>query len=52
MKNISCAYWKNKKDMTLEDSQESKINHIIKKLDIRENHTVLDIGSVFWRISV
>ena len=33
--------------MTLEDSQESMINHMIKKLDINDKDTVLDIGSGF-----
>ena len=42
----SCGYWR-KKDMTLEDSQESMINHMIKKLDINDKDTVLDIGSGF-----
>ena len=42
----SCGYWP-KKDMTLEDSQELMINHMIKKLDINDKDTVLDIGSGF-----
>ena len=33
--------------MSLEDSQEAMINHLIKKLDIKDNDRVLDIGSGF-----
>ena len=33
--------------MTLEDSQEAMINHMIKKLEISDKDTVLDIGSGF-----
>ena len=40
----SCGYHP-KKEMTLEDSQEAMINHMIKKLDINDNDTILDIGS-------
>ena len=40
----SCGYWP-KKEMTLEDSQEAMINHMIKKLDINDNDKILDIGS-------
>ena len=42
----SCGYWP-QKDMSLEDSQESMINHMIKKLNITDKDTVLDIGSGF-----
>ena len=37
----SCGYWP-KKDMTLEDSQEAMINHMVKKLNI--NDPLLDIA--------
>ena len=40
----SCGYWP-KEDMTLEESQEAMINHMIKKLDINDNDRILDIGS-------
>jgi len=43
-RQYSCGYWKSAKD-TLEDSQQNKINHIIKKLDLRPGQTVLDIGA-------
>jgi len=39
----SCAYWKND-TKTLEEAQQNKINHIIKKLDIKKNQKVLEIG--------
>ncbi len=42
-RQYSCAYWKSKSD-TLEDAQQNKINHIIKKLDLRSGQSVLDIG--------
>tara|TARA_X000000368_G_scaffold414983_1_gene405868 strand:- start:57 stop:1250 length:1194 start_codon:yes stop_codon:yes gene_type:complete len=44
LRQYSCAYFKNEND-TLETAQKNKINHIIKKLDIKPNHKVLDIGS-------
>ncbi len=43
-RQYSCAYWKKLND-TLEDAQQNKINHIIKKLDLKPGHRVLDIGS-------
>ena len=42
-RQYSCAYWKTPQD-TLEDAQQNKINHIIKKLDLRPGQKVLDIG--------
>ena len=42
-RQYSCAYWKSKNE-TLEDAQKNKINHIIKKLDLRSGQRVLDIG--------
>tara|TARA_B100001123_G_scaffold264974_1_gene295078 strand:- start:201 stop:1394 length:1194 start_codon:yes stop_codon:yes gene_type:complete len=40
----SCAYFKNENE-TLEDAQNNKIDHIIKKLNLKPNQKVLDIGS-------
>ncbi len=40
----SCAYWKDD-TKTLEEAQKNKINHIIKKLDIKKGDKILDIGS-------
>jgi len=42
-RQYSCAYWKSSKE-TLEDAQKNKINHIIKKLDLRPGQKVLDNG--------
>tara|TARA_B100000963_G_C22635471_1_gene677341 strand:- start:103 stop:1308 length:1206 start_codon:yes stop_codon:yes gene_type:complete len=42
-RQYSCAYWK-ENTKTLEEAQKNKINHIIKKLDIKKNQKVLDIG--------
>ncbi len=43
-RQYSCAYFKNDSD-TLEQAQNNKIDHIIKKLNIQPNQKVLDIGS-------
>ena len=42
-RQYSCAYWKSL-DETLEDAQQNKINHIIKKLHLLPGQRVLDIG--------
>ena len=39
----SCAYWKDN-TKTLEDAQQNKINHIIKKLDIKPGQKILEVG--------
>ncbi len=39
----SCAYWKDD-TKTLEDAQQNKIDHIAKKLDIKNNQKVLEVG--------
>lgn len=39
----SCAYFKNPQD-TLEVAQQNKVEHILNKLDLKENETLLDIG--------
>ncbi len=39
----SCAYWKDD-TKTLEQAQKNKINHIIKKLDIKRGQKVLEVG--------
>ena len=43
-RQYSCAYFKNEND-TLEQAQNNKIHHIIKKLNIQPNQKVLDIGA-------
>jgi Cyclopropane fatty acid synthase and related methyltransferases len=42
-RQYSCAYFKKKTD-SLEVAQNNKIQHIIKKLNIKKNQKVLDIG--------
>ena len=42
-RQYSCAYFKNEND-SLEEAQNNKIKHIIKKLNIKKNQKVLDIG--------
>ena len=42
-RQYSCAYFKNEND-TLEVAQNNKIDHIIKKLNLKPNHKVLDVG--------
>ncbi len=39
----SCAYWK-EGTKTLEDAQQNKIDHIVKKLDIRKGQKILEVG--------
>ena len=39
----SCGYFKSKDD-TLTTAQKNKVEHIIKKLDLKEGETLLDIG--------
>ena len=43
-RQYSCGYWKFPND-TLEEAQQNKINHIIKKLDLHPGQSVLDVGS-------
>ena len=39
----SCAYWKDD-TKTLEDAQQNKIDHIVKKLDIKKGQKILEVG--------
>ena len=39
----SCAYWKDD-TKTLEEAQKNKINHIVKKLNIKQGQKVLEVG--------
>ena len=43
-RQYSCAYFKNENE-TIEQAQANKMNHIIKKLHLKPNLKVLDIGS-------
>jgi cyclopropane-fatty-acyl-phospholipid synthase len=42
-RQYSCAYFKNESD-SLETAQNNKIQHVIKKLNIKANQSILDIG--------
>jgi len=42
-RQYSCAYFLNDNE-SLEDAQQNKINHIIKKLDLHKGQKILDIG--------
>ncbi len=42
-RQYSCAYWK-ENTKTLEEAQQNKINHIIKKLNIKNGQKILEIG--------
>ena len=50
-RQYSCAYFKNEND-TLEVAQNNKINHIIKKLNLKPNQKVLDIGSGWGSLAI
>ena len=43
-RQYSCAYFKNENE-SLEKAQENKIDHIIKKLNIKSDQKILDIGA-------
>tara|TARA_B100000989_G_scaffold244454_1_gene191526 strand:+ start:717 stop:1907 length:1191 start_codon:yes stop_codon:yes gene_type:complete len=43
-RQYSCAYFKNENE-TIEQAQENKMKHVIKKLHLKPNLKVLDIGS-------
>ena len=51
MRQYSCGYFKNEDD-TLETAQQNKIDHIIKKLNIKSNQKVLDIGSGWGHLAI
>ena len=50
-KQYSCGYFKNEND-TLEIAQNNKIQHIIKKLNIKPNQKVLDIGCGWGSLAI
>ncbi|MDC0216289.1 cyclopropane-fatty-acyl-phospholipid synthase family protein, partial [Candidatus Pelagibacter sp.] len=50
-RQYSCAYFKNEND-TLEIAQNSKIDHIIKKLNLKPNQKVLDIGCGWGSLAI
>ena len=43
LKQYSCAYFKKESD-TLEEAQKNKIDHIVKKLDIKKGQKILEVG--------
>ena len=50
-KQYSCGYFRNEND-SLETAQNNKIQHIIKKLDIKPNQKVLDIGCGWGTLAI
>ena len=50
-RQYSCAYFKNETD-SLEEAQNNKIQHIIKKLNIQSNQKVLDIGCGWGSLAI
>tara|TARA_Y100000590_G_scaffold370357_1_gene432141 strand:- start:1178 stop:2365 length:1188 start_codon:yes stop_codon:yes gene_type:complete len=50
-RQYSCAYFKNDDD-ALEEAQNNKIDHIIKKLNLKPNQKVLDIGSGWGSLAI
>ena len=50
-KQYSCAYFKNDED-SLETAQNNKIQHIIKKLNIKPNQKILDIGCGWGSLAI
>ena len=50
-RQYSCAYFKNKND-SLETAQNNKIDYIIKKLNLKPNQKVLDIGSGWGSLAI
>jgi len=50
-RQYSCAYFNNEND-SLEVAQNNKINHIIKKLNLKTNEKVLDIGSGWGSLAI
>ena len=50
-RQYSCAYFKNENE-SLEQAQSNKIDHIIKKLNIKTDQKVLDIGSGWGTLAI
>tara|TARA_Y100000590_G_scaffold155904_1_gene179207 strand:+ start:203 stop:1390 length:1188 start_codon:yes stop_codon:yes gene_type:complete len=50
-RQYSCAYFKSEDD-SLETAQNNKIQHIIKKLNLKPNQKVLDIGSGWGTLAI
>ena len=50
-RQYSCAYFKNENE-SLEEAQANKIDHIIKKLNIKPDQKILDIGSGWGTLAI
>ena len=50
-RQYSCAYFKNENE-SLEEAQANKIDHIIKKLNIKSDQKILDIGSGWGTLAI
>jgi len=50
-RQYSCAYFKNEND-SLENAQNNKIDHLIKKLNLEPNQKCLDIGSGWGSLAI
>ena len=50
-KQYSCAYFKDEND-SLETAQNNKIDHIVKKLNLKPNQKILDIGSGWGMLAI
>ena len=50
-RQYSCAYFKNDQD-SLETAQNNKIDHLIKKLNLKSNQKILDIGSGWGSLAI
>ncbi len=50
-RQYSCAYFKDE-NKTIDEAQNDKIEHIIKKLNIKPNQKVLDIGSGWGSLAI
>jgi len=50
-RQYSCGYFKDEND-TLENAQNNKIDHLIKKLNLKANQKVLDIGSGWGSLAI
>ena len=50
-RQYSCAYFKNEKD-SLEEAQNNKIQHIVRKLNIKPNQKILDIGCGWGSLAI
>jgi len=50
-RQYSCGYFNDEND-SLETAQDNKINHIIKKLNLKPNQKVLDIGSGWGSLAI